>query len=354
MGPYYNLKQCNIKKIIRDTMADKRVKGDSYKNNKKCSFSFSPKDITIKDDAFHSSKSSRFTEWWYFDAVFDKGYSAQLSVRVLSIIKKRLVLIFQRLDIYKDGKLVKHSKIRHPLRKFDASKSKPRVKLDNKTVIEGKIDKSGKMIYNLSFDMGEYGADLNFEGITKGFKGKVPASPGGDWWAVVLPRANVTGNLKIKNEKIKVKATGDHDHNWEVKGAAALKNLGWLWGKINTKKYTLTWATIFKNINIGQALLVINKKDGGYINVKREDITFIAKDLHLSNKKRIPNEIIIQAKNDKVYLNFNMKVLDIHHVKLMIIMNYWRFHLMCEGKIKIGSDEETIKSTQIAEFLRFK
>lgn len=336
-------------------MIDRKIKTDAYINNKKCSFSFSPTNITLKDDAYHSSKSSRYTEWWYFDAVFDNGYSAQLSVRILSIIKNRFVLIFQRLDIYKDGKLLKHNKIRFPLKKFYASFDKPLVKLGDKTVIEGNInEKTGSWVYNLSFNMGDYSADLCFEGETKGWKGKTPASPGGDWWAVSLPRAKSSGILKLKDEEIKVKGTGYHDHNWDVRGSAATKNIGWFWGKINTKKYTLTWATIFKNIDLGQSLLVINKKNGEYINIKPENITFIAKDLQINSRKKIPKKIIIQANNNEVELEFTMKILDIHHVKMMIIMNYWRFHLMCEGKIKIGLEEETIKSTQIAEFLRFK
>lgn len=336
-------------------MADRKIKTDSYKNNKKCSFSFSPIDITIKDDAFHSSKSSRFTEWWYFDTIFDNGYSTQLGIRVLSIIKNRIVLISQRFDIYKDGKLIKHIITRYPLKKFYASSSKPLVKLNDKPVIEGRSDKStGKWVYDVSFNIGKYSADLCFEGETKGWKGKTPASRDEDWWAVVMPRAKVTGLLKINNKEIKVKGIGYHDHNWEVKSSAAFKNLGWFWGKINTNKYTLTWATIFKNIDLGQSALVINIKNGDYLNIKPENINFIAKDLYINNKKKIPKKIIIQAKNNEVDLDFSMKILDIHHVKILMKMHYWRFHLLCEGKIKIGLEEETTKSFQIAEFIRFK
>lgn len=304
-------------------MADRKIKTDAYKNNKKCSFSFSPTDITIKDDAFHGSESSRFTEWWYFDAVFDNGYSAQMSVRVLSIIRKRLFLIYQRLDIYKDGKLIKHNKIRYPLKEFNASYDKPLVKLNDKEVIEGHVDKStGNWVYNLSFDMGDYSANLHLEGETKGWKGKTPSTPGGDRWAVLLPRAKASGILKVNNKEIKVRGIGYHDHNWEVKGSAALKNLGWFWGKIYTENYTITWATIFRNIDLGQSLLVINKKNGGYINVKPEHISFIGKDLQVNNKKLIPYKIVIKAKNSEVDLDFLMKILDIHHVKMMIFMNY--------------------------------
>ena len=326
-----------------------------YENNKKCKFVFLPKEIVLKDDAFHSSKSSRFTEWWYFDAVFENGYSAQMAIRVLSIIKNRLVLVFQRLDIYKDGRLIKHNKKRIRFKKFNASYDKPSVKLAGKEVIKGHVDESSsRWIYDVIFEIDDYSANLRFEGITNGFKGKVPASPGGDWWAVSLPRAKVTGKIKINNEEIDVQGTGYHDHNWDVKGAAALKNLGWFWGKINTKNYTITWATIFKTIDLGQSLLVINKKNGGFINVTPDKITFIGKDLYINHKKQIPHEFILQAKNEKVDLNFKMKTLDIHFEKTMMIMKYWRYHVICTGWIKIDDEKELVNETHIAELLRFK
>jgi hypothetical protein len=322
-----------------------------YRSKKKSTFLFSPRDISIEDDAYHGSKDSRFTEWWYFDAVLNNGYSVQMSVRVLSIMKNKLVLVPQRLDIYKDGKLLKHNKKRCPYRKFEPSKDKPLVKLYGKNAIEGRIDeKSGKLIYDLCFEIYDDYAKLRFEGITKGWKGK---NPGGDWWAVVLPRANVTGKIRVNNKEIEVKGTGYHDHNWGVKGSA-MKNHGWFWGKINTENYSITWATIYKTRDYGQPLLVINEKKGGYINVKPENIDFIGKDLKQNNKKEIPHTFILKAKDKVIDLNFEMKVLDIHHVKMMLIMNYWRFHVLCNGYININSKKEKIKETHIAEFLRFK
>ena len=89
-----------------------KQKNDIYTSLKKSPFLFKPEDITIKDDAYHGSDYPRFTEWWYFDAVFDNGYSIELNIRVLSIIKDRLVLIYKRTDIYKDGKLIKHMRKR--------------------------------------------------------------------------------------------------------------------------------------------------------------------------------------------------------------------------------------------------
>lgn len=322
-----------------------------YKSSKNPPFTFIPRDITLKEDAYHGSKKSRFTEWWYFDTVFDNGYSAQMSVRVLSVIKNRLIFIFQRLDIYKDGKLLKHNKKRCPFKKFEASKEKPLVKLQGKKVIEGHIDKdTGKWIYNLDFKINDYGAKLRFESLTKGWMGE---NPNEDYWAVPLPSAKVTGKLIIKNDEINVKGTGYHDHNWEVKYAAS-KMHGWFWGKINTESFNVTWASIFKTRKLGIPLLVVNEKNGGYINVLPKDIVFIGKDFKTNHKKEIPYNFIIKAKNDKVDLNSEMSVLDIHHSKVMIKYNYWRHHVLCEGTLKVNSKKESIKDTHITELLRFR
>ena len=57
--------------------------------------------MLLGDDAYHGHGLLPFTEWWYFDAMFDNGYSAQMSVRVISAFGKGYV--FERLDLYKDG-----------------------------------------------------------------------------------------------------------------------------------------------------------------------------------------------------------------------------------------------------------
>jgi predicted secreted hydrolase len=323
------------------------------KSIKNSPFVFLPQDISIKDDGFHGSEAPRFTEWWYFDAIFDNGYSAQMSVRLLSIIKKRLVLILQRLDIYKDGELIVHNIKKWPLKKFEAVREIPSVKLGGKQVINGYIDKnSGNWMYDLSFKINDTSVNLKFEGQTRGWKGR---NPGGDQWAVLLPRAEVNGTIIVNNIQIKVSGIGYHDHNWDVRGKES-KNHGWFWGKINFKNYTVTWATIFKDINLGQPLLVINKIKEGYINVLPKNIDFVGDDLYAENGKIIPHRFVLQADADNVTLNVAMKVLKIHHMKMMLMlrMRYWRFHVSCKGSLKVGLEEESVDETHIAEFIRFR
>ena len=337
--------------LLHDKMKILDMKNGIYKSNKDSQFVFLPEAISIEDDGYHESETPRFTEWWYFDAVFDNGYSAQMSVRLLSIIKKRLVLIFQRLDIYKDGELVSHNRKRCSLRNFKAKREIPLVKLDDIQVINGYINKNtGNWVYDLSFEINDTSVNLKFEGQTQGWKGR---NPGGDWWAVLLPRAEVNGTITVKDKQIDVSGIGYHDHNWDVRAKAA-KNLGWFWGKINFKNFTVTWATIFKDMNVGQPLLVINKINEGYINVLPQNIDFVGDDLCMENGKSIPHRLILKTKTENAALDVTMKVLKIHHVKMMLRMHYWRFHVSCKGSLKVGLEQESVDETHIAEFIRFR
>ena len=323
-----------------------------YRSLKDSPFKFNPTDISLNDDAYHSSTAPRFTEWWYFDAMFDNGYSIQLNVRVLSIIKNRFYIIYKRLDIYKEGELIKHYRKRYSLKDYEASKEIPYLKLNGKEVIKGSIDKkTGNLIYDLSFEIENTSANLRFRSCTKGWKG---INPGGDGWAVILPRADVYGKIKVNNKMIDVKGIGYHDHNWDVRYSVTKNNHGWLWGKIYSNNFTITWATIYKNKETGQPLLVLNENNKGYINFKPEEIKFIGDKLSLENKKIIPHHFLLEADNGRIKIKLSMDTKGLHHDKTMIRYNYWRYHLMCTGTIAVDDEIETVEGIQIAEFLRFK
>ena len=341
-----------INNLSRGILLESRENNnETYKSSKDSPFVFEPIDADIKDDAFHGSNYPRYTEWWYFDSILDNGYSAQMSVRVLSIIKNRFIPVFQRLDLYKDGELIHHNKKRYSFKKFEKSKELPSVKLDGKQVIKGYINKEGKLVYDLSFDVKNTSADLKFVSLTKGWMGN---NPGRDMWAVLLPRAKVTGTLKIDGDEIKVKGHGYHDHNWDVRYAAAKNNLGWFWGKINFNNFTTIWATIFKTRSIGQPILVVNEIEGNYYNIKPKDITFIGSNLKNDSGKNIPYTFKLKAKTNEVDLDIDMNVTKTHHDKIMLRYHYWRYHVHCTGHIKIKNKMEKVDKLQIAEFLNFR
>jgi hypothetical protein len=275
-----------------------------------------------------------------------------LNVRVLSIIKNKYAIIYKRIDIYKEGKLIKHYRTRYRLKDLEASKQIPNVKLSGKEVIKGIIDKkTGDLIYDVSFEIHDTSVNLRFKSCTKGWKG---TNPGGDGWVVILPRAEVKGKIKIDTDEINVKGIGYHDHNWDVRYSVTKNNHGWFWGKIYSDNYTVTWATIYKNKNIGQPLLVLNENNKGYINFKPEEIKFIGDKLILKNKKMIPHHFILEANNGKEKVKISMDTKDLHHDTVMIRYNYWRYHMICNGTITIGDKTENVEGIQIAEFLRFK
>ncbi len=275
-----------------------------------------------------------------------------MNIRVLSIIKNRYAIIYKRIDIYKEGKIIKHYRTRYRLKDFEASKQFPNVKLGGKKVIKGIIDKkTGKLVYDVFFEIHDTSVNLRFKSCTKGWKG---TNPGGDGWVVILPRAEVKGKIKLDSDEIDVKGIGYHDHNWDVRYSVTRNNHGWFWGKIYSDNYTVTWATIYKNKNIGQPLLVLNENNKGYINFKTEEIKFIGDRLSLKNKKRIPHHFILEANNGKEKVKIEMETKDLHHDTVMIRYNYWRYHMNCTGTITVGDNTENVEGIQIAEFLRFK
>jgi hypothetical protein len=180
----------------------------SIKENKilgEDSFQFEPHDITLQDDAYQSALIDNyipFTEWWYFDSIFDNGYSAQVAVRVIGLLNEEITVI-KRLDIYKDNKLEYHKQEFHILSDFEASTTQPDVKINDEQVIKGYINQNNEWIYDLSFDMGDAEAYLHLIGVTKGYKGDVPGST----WVVVFPKATATGTINYNGTTITIKGS---------------------------------------------------------------------------------------------------------------------------------------------------
>jgi predicted secreted hydrolase len=211
-------------------------------------------------------------------------------------------------------------------------------------------EKTGNLIYDISFTMDEVAAQLQFTGLTKGWKGKHEAD---DWWAVTLPRAKVTGMITLQDQTHEVQGSGYHDHNWNVK-IFALKNIGWYWGKLYSERTAITWANILRTTMKVQPLLVINSIHNGYINVPPRNLRLTATEISEENKKMIPHVFTLEAEAETISLHVTMKSVDIHHVKIFPLMDYWRYHLKCKGSITINSETESIDDLYIAEFLKFR
>jgi hypothetical protein len=310
---------------------------------------FSPQDITLGDDAYHGQGLLPFTEWWYFDAMFDNGYSAQMSIRVICVFGKGYV--FERLDLYKNGTLYTHDSVSYYLRDVFFSAEIPLVKINGKTIFSGSYDAGlENYVYDVSFDFPETAADLHFVGCTEGWKGQHPS---GDWWAVFLPRASVAGSITVGDTTLNVEGIGYHDHNWGVNQRACV-NFGWFWGKFHTPEYTAIWSAILSTRATVKPIIVVNVKNAGYIAIPSETIWFSAKDLRMDHLLLVPYLFTIETVTEKVFLTVSMEVIDIDYTRFMGFMNYWRYHVRCSGTFMVDGHVETIEGLFIAEYIRFR
>lgn len=312
-------------------------------------FDFTPQDIELKDDAFHKSGLFHYTEWWYFDAAFNDGYSIQISIRILDVFYTGIFLVFTRMDIYKDGELVTHNKDVYDIFSFYASEEEPIIKLNKKTVMVGYVDeKDGLYNFEINLEVGDASAKLNFYGLTKGWKGETPGSK----WVVALPKAYVLGWISIGDDKKYVEGIGYHDHNYDVTVLAML-NEGWFWGKINSNNYTITWSNIMTSVLEEQPLAVLNSKTGEYINIEPENIQFAYDNYTYDNGEYIPTSLRLIAQQDNVSVDVKMEVQAIHFVTLMGVIKYWRYHVKSVGFIEVDNISEKIEEMHMAELVNF-
>lgn len=315
-----------------------------------------PEDITPKDDAFHGSIKRLAAEWWYFDAIFDKGYAIHIGCMTFS--KKKRGNVSQVLEIYKDGKLIFGERKKHKFKHFKTSKKIPLVKIDNNDFIrfnQEKYKKNGQWIYNVSIKIDEYEAVLTFKVTTKGWKIETDKES----WTVAAPKAEVTGKLILNGKKIDVKGVGYHDHNWNYTLLTLLTyGKGWYWGRIMTENYNLIFANIIKSRSKSVLLSVINVDKNGYLNVKPENIDFKLDKTCKIKRKKVPSRFKIQIDSLEGEKPIKVDVLldtkQIHYERRLLFMSYFRFHEKSRGYISVNGKKEKVGNVQIMELLKFR
>ena len=194
-------------------------------------------DITPRDDAFHGNIKLLDIEWWYFDAVFENGFSVHIGVRTYHIRNSGIVQ--SRINVYKKGKVEVEAVKTDLFSNFYISRDEPSLQINDKQVIGfdmGYYKKTGKWRYHISLTIDHHEVDLIFTGTTQGWKIETSDT----CWAVALPKAKVTGTITVNRHKIPVKGVGYHDHNWGYSPTTSVKNLGWFWGRITADTLNIT------------------------------------------------------------------------------------------------------------------
>lgn len=312
-------------------------------------FLFNIYDLEFSDNAYHGPKGLYSYEWWYFDATLDNGYSVQVSIRCLSVLYR--TIFFVGLNLYRDGVTLLNNQKMYVNEEITVSLVEPLISIDGKEIFKGYIDdETQDWVFLLTIEMDGIEIDFTFIGETQAWKGLVP---GIGWWGVVLPKAQVSGTLTIYGVEIDATGTGYHDHNWHITATAGI-NYGWYWGKINSENYSITWADVKMTRFSETPFLVINKKNDGYLNIPLEHIQIDQSDIRIDNGKLIPESFELHVDYENISLHVHMQVFDTHHFRRLGIINYWRFHIHCQGYITIHGITETINEYNMAELLRFR
>lgn len=308
-------------------------------------FSFSPDPITLKDDAFYGSDNLHFTEWWYFDATLNDGYTMQIIYQIYSMVQQHFVVM--KLNLYHHGEhIIKKEQVYLPHQVYFSTVT-PRIILDNKEVLSATMN-NDQFEYQLNLDFDSIHTEFTFTGCTPGWKGELPMSK----WIVALPRAEVTGFIQVDQNTLQFTGVGYHDHNAEITAEVGLF-FGWYWGKIHEQGVTITWSDIMPTSFDHHPLLVINTADDKVINVPEDNIKVSTEDLWFENGFLIPHKYTITAKTNDIDLHAFMRVEDIHHVKVGPI-KYWRFHVHITGTLTIENSAIDIEEEEITEFIRFR
>jgi len=308
--------------------------------------------ILPQDDAFHASKKFFTSEWWYFEAIFNNGYSAVIGFTKSS---KKNFLSYPAIEIYKDGKLQVRAIERYLFQNFQISKNFPFVKLLDDNVIEfdhGRFNDLGEWVYNIALKIDNQEVNLKFKGTTPGWK--IESEEVG-LWTVALPKATVTGNIVVNGKSMNVNGIGYHDHNWINRNLSTVMNLQcWYWGKIMSETLTLTWANIVKKTSKGEFLAVLNQDNKGFFNIKPENIYFKPDNYIRNHGRKMPTSYTLKINdvvNDiPIHVDVDMEVKNIHRrFKRLLIAPYWRYLVETKGFLNIGSYKENVNKNQIME-----
>ena len=312
-------------------------------------------DIKPKDDTFHGNINLIDIEWWYFDAVFDNGYSAHVGVRTYHLRNSGFVQT--RINIYKNGKVESGKVKTYLLSDFHYEIVNPSISIKKNPIIT--FDKelySNKNIwqYNINLKIENIEVNLIFTSTSKGWKIETLDTS----WTTPAPKAKVEGFLILNDKKIQVKGVGYHDHNWDYSPITSLKNNGWYWGRITSDTFNITWANILKTKSKGDLITVINQDYGNYFNINPEKIVFTYSNFIKNRHRKIPTDFKLRIKDSETQNNIvadiDMNTIDIQHSKIFTI-HYWRYHVNTSGFISIGQKTEKLDNKkQIIEYLCFK
>lgn len=311
---------------------------------------YEAQDINPKDAAYHKAKRAS-VEWWYFEGIFDNGYSVIIGASLIS--KGRFGICTVGFQVYNNTQVETRLKKSGPIKEFEISEDYPSIKISGKQFItfdRERYNKTGEWGYNISLELEGQSVNLQFLGTTKGYRGEILRG----WYGPVLPKATVNGTLILNGEQINVSGTGYHEHAWGIH--LPIWENGWHWGKITSDSFNLFWVKMMQTRGIEQQRFAVLSQDQmDHIQINPESIRFKATKYTINNRRIIPTKFILNISDpeNSIYVNVTMETANIHLTQVKI-NRYWRYHVRVNGQITYNSTTETITDEiQIMELTRF-
>lgn len=206
---------------------------------------------SVADDVWHRKSAAKAYEWWYFDALSDDGRDALVIIFLDNFIFSPRYNRNNNADsaslipavaffYYRDGKPLYRAINEFPAEEFSASEKTPHCRIgqcsfDFKSAPYG----SGYLISIETPMHGNLRLRAQFEWLTVEGDFKQPQQTDAKTshhWNLVAPRADVSGKLKVENEKgkevkfIQFRGTGYHDHNYDNRWLPKTVK-DWQWGR---------------------------------------------------------------------------------------------------------------------------
>lgn len=300
--------------------------------------------MTFNETCYQGTSLRRPTEWWYFDAVLDNGYSVEWHIDMGAAGHGGIVAAM--INIYRHGELVAHAERTFSAAALHGSSGQPSLWLADQQVMEGFVNDAGRWVFNLSLSLDGCSVNLQFVSTSQAWKTSVLDMW---WWGVVQPRAAVTGSIRWDGHRVTGNGTGYHEHAWE----ARLPNVkGWFWGKMAGEALNVVWTDVIKYPWERHRMVTVNRIGGGYVDVPAEHLDISMGNYTRVDGWRLPMSFSLEARHGDVTVDVTARALDVTHQVSAGPFHYWRYHVRVDGAVRWGNVTEELHTREIMDYTR--
>ena len=188
-----------------------------FRNNPQRSddISYNPRNITPINVSYHPSNDKFTIEWWYFEGIFDDGFNAVVNIILLS--RKSIGVCISHLNIFhiNDTSNYFAQRTYSNINQFYGYELYPDISVKGKKIVDfnqEEYNQSKKWIYDVTLEIEDNAVDLEFIGLSSGWEGDII----GGYYGPVLPRAKVSGTIKLDDTIMNVSDLGYHEHAYGI------------------------------------------------------------------------------------------------------------------------------------------